>query len=49
MKCKDCAVSRYERCPHCDKYVVICTEGDATILNGKWWEEDIGCDGILES
>lgn len=44
----DCPMGYLIECPNCHNPVVLCVEETPTLNNQTYWEEDCGCDGIIE-
>ena len=48
MKCKDCAVGKRVKCPHCGDIIIWCGE-DHHLVEWYYWdnEDEIRCDGVV--
>ena len=46
MNCGKCEKSYLLGCPECGKDIIICLEGNVSTHLLKWWDKDIGCDGV---
>lgn len=49
MLCKDCSMGHKLNCLNCGKEIIICVvDGDPEVINNKYWEDEEGCEGIVE-